>query len=137
MRLRRQMAQGELRLQKLQVISESVYEQIRQALISPEMGGILGTDDSGIVTNFYHDTGGISTKKNYIPDVKNLNEVIDAWSKRGIKFVGFVHSHSKNKSKLSAADIDYAEKIKSTCHLTEILMLLYLPATKTFYQYII
>ncbi len=118
-------------------ILQIIYEEIQSALILPEMGGILGADASGIVTNFYHDKSGVTTAKNYIPDVEILNGVISDWSKIGVRFAGFVHSHSPQKISLSKPDVAYARKIKKYCALEEILMLLYIPAERKFFRYIL
>ena len=69
--------------------------------------------------------------------IYSLNVVIREWSLRGIEFAGFVHAHPPNKKNLSAVDIHCAEKIKRYCALSEILMLLYLPADDAFHQYVL
>jgi len=118
-------------------ISGAVLDQIRQSLCVPESGGILGVNADCLVTEFHFDNTGVTAKRIYVPDTERLNVVICEWSLRGIKFVGFVHSHSEGKKNLSAVDIHYAEKIKRYCALSEILMLLYLPADESFHQYVL
>ena len=118
-------------------ISGAVLDQIRQSLRVPESGGILGVNENRLVTEFHHDNTGVTTKRIYVPDTESLNAVIRQWSLRGIEFAGFVHAHPPNKKNLSAVDIHYAEKIKKYCALSEILMLLYLPADESFYQYVL
>ena len=118
-------------------ISDTVIEAVKENLRLPETGGILGVDETGIVTKFYYDSTGITAKLRYIPDVKKLNAVIQNWATEGVSFVGFVHTHHKGAEKLSALDIEYAEKIKKQCSLSEILMLLYIPAEEKFLQYVI
>ena len=113
-------------------IEEKVLNEIRQVLIKPEMGGILGIDKNNFVVKFHHDLTGISTKYDYIPDVKKLNEVIVEWAKLGIKFIGFVHSHRSGRTQLSSVDKKYAQKIKECCNMSEILMMLYIPSDDTF-----
>ena len=118
-------------------ISGAVLDQIRQSLCVPESGGILGINENRVVTEFHHDSTGVTTKRIYVPDTESLNAVIREWNLRGIEFVGFVHSHSAGKKNLSAVDVRCAEKIKRYCALSEVLMLLYLPADESFYQYVL
>lgn len=118
-------------------IDESVLEDIRRALTAPETGGILGIDNTNTVVKFHHDKTGRTIAHRYIPDVQTLNRVIAQWHRAGIKFIGFVHSHRAGLTKLSACDIRYDEKIKRHCGMPEVLMLLYIPDGKNFYQYTI
>lgn len=118
-------------------IAEPILENIRRILSIPEMGGILGVHEDGIVTDFHHDSTGRTTARTYTPDTDKLNEVIREWSQRGIIFVGFVHSHPPNRNNLSAVDIRYAEKIKRCCGMSTILMLLYLPSDDSFHQFVL
>lgn len=119
------------------VITDSVVQQIQSVLTTPEMGGILGIDETNTVVKFQFDSTGRSTAHLYIPDVKTLNRVIGEWHNSGIFFIGFVHSHAQGREQLSTCDIRYAEKIKTACGMTEILMLIYLPNKKAFHQYIL
>lgn len=118
-------------------IDKAVIDAIKENLRVPEKGGILGIDENRIVTKFYNDSTGITTKLRYIPNVQKLNAVIQNWAKENISFIGFVHTHPKGAEKLSPLDIEYAEKIKTKCALSEILMLLYIPAEEKFLQYLI
>ena len=118
-------------------IEKSVYQHIRESLFMPEEGGILGADNYGNVIAFYHDVTGFKTDKYYYPDVERLNGVINYWGGQGIKFIGFVHTHRKNKSKLSFIDLKYALKIKKSCKMQEILMILYFPECDVFKEYLI
>ena len=126
-------------MQKLQVmtIADSVIRQIGAALTVPETGGILGVRAGRVVSEFHHDSTGTTTARNYIPDTDSLNSVLRDWQRRGIEFVGFVHSHRADKKNLSKLDIRYAEKIKTHCGMSEILMLIYLPDDKTIHKYIL
>ena len=118
-------------------ISNTVIDAIKENLLIPEKGGILGVDENFVVTRFYNDSTGITTKSRYIPDVKKLNAVIQNWALEGVSFIGFVHTHPKGAEKLSPLDIEYTQKIKTQCNLSEILMLLYIPAEEKFLQYLI
>ena len=116
-------------------IDESVIEEIGKNLILPEMGGILGTAENRIVTKFYYDSTGTTTKTRYIPDVQRLNVVIESWAREGVSFVGYVHTHPKGMEKLSPFDIDYAQLIKKSCNMPEILMVIYIPEEGKIFQY--
>ena len=118
-------------------INSKVIDAIRENLRVSEVGGILGIDENRIVTKFYNDSTGITTKLRYIPNVQKLNAVIQNWAKENISFIGFVHTHPKGAEKLSSRDVEYAEKIKLQCSMSEILMLLYIPAEDKFFQYVI
>lgn len=114
-----------------------MLDKIKKTLCLRETGGILGVDGNGVVTKFYPDVTGVTTENNYIPDVNKLNEIIREWATEGIAFVGFVHTHPKGAAQLSSCDVSYAKKIKETCALPEILMLLYLPDEGKFFQYVL
>lgn len=116
-------------------IENSVLDEIKQSLTRPETGGILGINSSRVVTKFYYDSTGTTTKTQYIPDVQRLNSILRQWAAAQIRFVGFVHSHPKGKEKLSSCDLTYAKEIKEKCSLSEILMLLYIPDEEKFIQY--
>ena len=118
-------------------IAEPILENIRRVIDVPEMGGILGSNENRVVTEFHHDDTGRTTARTYTPDTDKLNKVIREWSQRGITFVGFVHSHPPNRVRLSSVDVRYAKKIKSCCGMSEILMLLYLPSDDSFYQFVL
>lgn len=118
-------------------IENSVLDEIKQSLTRPETGGILGINSSRVVTKFYYDSTGTTTKTQYIPDVQRLNSILRQWAAAQIRFVGFVHSHPKGKEKLSSCDLSYAKEIKGKCSLSEILMLLYIPDEKKFIQYVL
>lgn len=118
-------------------ISDRVIDAIRENLRVPETGGILGIDEKRLVTKFYNDSTGITRKFRYIPDVQSLNAVIQNWAEVGIAFIGFVHTHRKGEEKLSPLDLEYAAKIKAQCSLSEILMLLYIPAEDKFFKYLL
>ena len=119
------------------LIEKSIIKEIKKTLRLPEMGGILGIDNNRIVTKFYHDSTGTTTKTQYIPDVQRLNSILRQWATAEIRFIGFVHSHPKGKEKLSSCDLNYAKEIKKKCSLSEILMLLYIPDEEKFIQYVL
>lgn len=119
-------------------INLAVRRQIKKTLIKGEMGGILGSSKEGKITHYHFDVSGRITENNeYVPDVSALNKVLIKWHQEGIRFAGFVHSHVYPARNLSPVDIEYAERIVEVCGLDHILMLLYLPKTKEFIEYII
>jgi len=118
-------------------ISSRVLKLVSSHLIHPEMGGILGVDASNTVVAFCFDKYGVTEKTTYFPDVRYLNQVIRDWYGKGICFIGFAHSHPKTSINLSEPDLYYANRVKELCGLSEILMLLYIPQTRCFYQYIV
>ena len=118
-------------------ILPDVYGCIKSALKRPETGGILGADSSGTVVAFHFDATGTTAENQYTPDTVTLNRVIEEWFQDGITFAGFVHAHVRDATKLSWADMDYARKIKAVCQMKSVLMLLYIPETETFYEYVI
>ena len=117
-------------------VDEAVYRQIRKKLLCPEQGGILGVDAHGKVTFFYHDVTGVTDGKYYCPNVARLNNVIVDWAELGIAFIGFVHTH-KNKCKLSTTDLEYAKLIKNACHMSQIIMMVYVLEKNIFFEYVI
>lgn len=119
------------------IIEEAVYKEIYKTLTIPEQGGILGCDENGKVISFFPDVTGKTTKKYYIPNVNKLNEVIKEWSENGINFAGFVHTHRKGRGQLSSIDVDYAKKIKHSCNMEEILMLIYMPEDNSFKKFVL
>ena len=84
-------------------ISDAVIKKFQSALKIPETGGILGVNGN-VVSEFHHDNTGTTTERNYIPDIDSLNAVLRDWKRRGIEFVGFVHSHHADK-KISPTSI--------------------------------
>lgn len=115
----------------------NVLCKIKDSLIFPEMGGILGINEQRIVTKFHYDSTGITTKIRYTPDVNALNKVIREWADAQIEFIGFVHSHPQSESRLSPGDITYAMRIKESCMIPEILMVIYIPSEEAFHQYVL
>lgn len=118
-------------------ILPDVYEQIKNTLTCPEMGGILGADSSGTVVTYHFDATGTTTATQYIPDTKALNCVILDWFQQEVYFVGFVHSHNKRMPQLSWADRNYAQTIKRGCHMDAVFMLLYILETNAFHAYLV
>ena len=98
-----------------------------------ESGGILG-GKKNIITEFCFDRE--CTKYEYIPDIINVNKIIEEWNKQDIDFMGFVHSH-KDNCNLSYADIEYARKIISVNNVKYIHMFLYVNKNNEIIDYIV
>lgn len=104
-------------------ILESVYRELAFSLYSKdcEKGGIIGVVD-GIVMKFAADNFPIeASTKLYKPNIIKLNEIIDDWSRKGIIFVGFVHSHLKGNS-LSEQDVIFARNYMNRFSFNRISM---------------
>ncbi|MFR5797566.1 MAG: hypothetical protein ACLUFX_01820 [Oscillospiraceae bacterium] len=68
--------------------------------------------ENGIVSEYYKDIG-ISTEKidQYIPNVNDLNRIIEKWNKENILFCGIYHSHYLGDMRLSKGDMQYIKSI--------------------------
>jgi proteasome lid subunit RPN8/RPN11 len=78
-----------------------------------ERGGILGSNEAGIICKFFHDSTAKCSGTEYSPDTDLLNKVLREWKKEGIKLQGVVHSHPPGCSELSRADKEYVKEIMS------------------------
>ena len=95
-------------------LSNSVYQQICGTIgkLPPECGGILGSTNGSIITEFYFDKSGKSSVTRYAPDVFGINNMlIHDWMPRGIFMVGIVHSHANKVLAPSCGDISYGIRI--------------------------
>lgn len=109
-------------------ILKIVYKQIVEntPLVPPETGGILGINYENIITEYYQDFGTKDSKNYcYIPNIHNLNSIINLWYEKGIQFVGIYHSHSDCDTTLSYKDIKYITDILMS--LKDITDILYFP----------
>ena len=96
------------------ILTKNVYAQILNTIGKrpPECGGILGAGENGIITEFFFDETGKSTRSGYAPDVKAVNEILaNDWMPRGILMVGIVHSHVNGVDVPSCGDINYGIRI--------------------------
>lgn len=104
-------------------IQKKVYQDLMQQLCADaaarEVGGILG-GSGDCVTAFFLDCNSLSSHPCcYVPDVEKLNEVIEAWSRRSIRFIGVFHTHRDTNS-LSPQDRSYIQRILEAAAQTEI-----------------
>ena len=94
-------------------INEDVFNTICKTLkrYHYETGGIIGTNENGVVSMFQFDYIQNPNFYEYYPNIKFLNRVInEEWKNKSISFVGFVHSHLHN-CEISKQDIEYARHI--------------------------
>lgn len=80
---------------------------------SCEIGGILGSAEIGMITDFIIDKpdNNRQNKFAYHPNVFFLNRQIKEWANRNIAFAGILHTHFFNSRELSQADVEYIKKI--------------------------
>lgn len=106
-------------------IKNDVYNEICHTLrkYPYETGGIIGTDERGVITAFQFDKIQNMALYEYCPNTEFLNKVINGrWNKRNINFIGFVHSHLHN-SECSRQDVEYARQIlKTNKHINSLLL---------------
>ena len=80
-------------------------------IVPPEIGGVLGGRD-GIISKIYFDCENvINGKAIYVPDVKQLNCILEGWNREEMKFIGLFHSHMHEQETLSGMDREYIERI--------------------------
>lgn len=79
----------------------------------PEIGGILGSREKGVVTDVVFDRSQASGNKMcyYAPNVDYLNQRIKEWSDSGVQFSGVFHIHFAGVPSLSEADRKYIYEI--------------------------
>lgn len=96
-------------------MTQEVYDAIRIEIGNrrPEQGGMLGGDrDEGVIRCFHFDDSARRTGGTYTPDHVFLNRLLDEdWNPKGIRLMGFVHSHPGYFRSLSSGDRDYARRI--------------------------
>ena len=95
------------------VMFRSVYDSIVNTVGSkkPECGGVLGASTEGIISEYYFDTSGKSEDNAYLPDVNEINRVLESWHENDIHMVGIIHSHNANNPVPSCGDISYGIRI--------------------------
>jgi len=106
-------------------MTQAVYDQIRRTIgrQPAETGGLLG-GRGGVVTHFHFDDTARRTRATYSPDHETLNRLLqDDWNLRGIRLVGFVHSHPPGINQPSGGDLTYAQEIlRRNPHLDRLLL---------------
>lgn len=96
------------------IITRQVYENILHTigLLEPERGGILGADESGVISHYYYDASAQHSCNSYEPDVDAVNNVLlNEWHPKGVRMVGIVHSHANGNSVPSCGDVNYGMRI--------------------------
>lgn len=97
-------------------LAESALSRIMATIGSrqAESGGVLGGDrTSNFISEFHFDDGARCNSAAYSPDHHYLNTVLfpTVWKPRGIKLIGFVHSHPPFIRHPSGGDLEYARAI--------------------------
>lgn len=113
------------------VISKSVWEQIENTLGNTvcESGGIIGKIN-GKISFYYYDTRGGFLVNEYMPNVQDINQIIDLWKGQDIVFTGFIHSHPNDRKELSYGDVRYFVNILKHNRMKHMSALLYLAKEK-------
>ena len=111
-------------------MTSDVHEQIKSFIgdYPAERGAMFGRDPDGIIRHCVLDTEANCNSVAYDPDINYLNRVIKSWTKQGIEFVGFVHSHPKGFDHPSMPDELYSASI---LQCFERLELLWIPIVQT------
>jgi len=94
--------------------SETVIRQIRETIgkAAPECGGVLGSRDGEIISEYFFDATGRSSQNGYAPDTQAINHTLaNEWMPQGIVMVGIVHSHANCVDVPSCGDINYGIRI--------------------------
>ena len=110
---------------KVVKIKKNISRKICRELQSHsyETGGIIGVNSEGVICEFQIDDIYRPCIHEYYPNVEFLNRIINSeWSKRDIRFVGFVHSHLNN-DKLSRQDYIYGKRILDNNKMLNFLLL--------------
>jgi len=80
-------------------------------VLHAETGGVLGGSGS-LVDHFLFDLTSNRSVVTYTPDVTNLNRIFkDVWNPKGIRCMGFIHSHPAYMTSPSWGDKAYAARI--------------------------
>ena len=115
-------------------ITQQVGSKLKKTVLTqePETGGILGSAIKGKITHFVFDRKAVRHASLYIPNVDFLNPFIAQWERKGIRFVGLIHSHPMDAPRLSKADLLYAGAVlKNFPELEYLLMFLALHKGET------
>lgn len=99
------------------VMKEAAFRAMLEVCPSapPEVGGLLGSTEKGVVDWICFDAGAPRKDRNqYVPDTGILNAVLTAWEDEGIRFVGIWHTHPAAQAGLglSVDDRSYIAKIQ-------------------------
>jgi proteasome lid subunit RPN8/RPN11 len=94
-------------------ITREAYEAIRKTVgaLPSETGGMLGGDrEKGIITHFHFDGEARTSGATYSPNHALLGSLLkNEWNPKGVKLMGFVHSHPRFCTMPSEGDRLYAK----------------------------
>ncbi len=102
-------------------IRQDTYDEIMRALGThePECGGVLGARPGMEISAFYFDMMGRSNSEMYIPNVEQINSMLEEdWAPRGLQMVGMIHSHGNAGKFPSCGDLYYCEQIMKNAEIT-------------------
>jgi hypothetical protein len=76
---------------------------------------MLGSGDGGkTIDHFYWDRRADTSRATYSPSVELINKkILPEWNEKGVRLVGFVHSHPKGSISPSGGDAVYAKNLLS------------------------
>lgn len=94
-------------------LTRKVYDSLISCPpVPPEVGGILGAEDKGVISHIYIDRGRPCERGGmYIPRTDILNRILEEWNERGIEFMGMFHTHAPMWNNLSKGDKEYIRDI--------------------------
>lgn len=96
-------------------LTSEVYRQISRSIgaFPAEQGGMLGSSDGGkTIDHFYWDRQADTSCVTYSPNVELINKkILPEWNEKGVRLVGFVHSHPRGSISPSGGDAIYAENL--------------------------
>lgn len=108
-------------------ITREVFRQIRRTVgrRPAETGGMLGGNrENGIITQYCFDTSAKRSGATYSPDHTQLTSLLrEQWNPRGVKLMGFVHSHPSGCRQPSYGDRIYAKDILDANEAIDVLFL--------------
>ena len=95
-------------------VAENILDEFRKTVGKnrPETGGMLAcSEDMNKVDTWCFDRKSVNTSASYSYDVQKMSEQFKKWKERGIRSVGFVHSHPGSYRRPSYADIATARAL--------------------------
>ena len=94
-------------------ITREAHEAIRKTVgtLPSETGGMLGGDrEKGVITHFHFDGEARTSGATYSPNHELLGSLLKSeWNPKGVKLMGFVHSHPRFCTMPSEGDRLYAK----------------------------
>ena len=100
-----------------------------------EQAAILGMDrETGVVTHLYVLNSGAGTDSSVDLGSQEINEISQAWFRKGVCFAGVVHSHPTGVKTLSKFDLAYAQRVLTNNPQKQYLLMgVVIPGDNIFY----